>query len=137
MSIKNEETQFVVYSSILIFLSGVVNIIFSPLSLRSFWGYIFMYIGIFSTLRWYFPKNRVLQLKDRTTVRLVFCYLFYWMLNYNYFDELEKWFLSGIGINIFFYYCLAKLNFKKCIFHLIMHMYVIFGSLCLTVMVKK
>ena len=77
MPIKNEETEFVVYSSILIFLVGLFNIIYSPLGYKSFWGYVFMYIGVFSTLRWGFPSNGLFQWKDRLTVRLVFCYLFY------------------------------------------------------------
>lgn len=137
MPIKNEETKFVVYSSILIFLVGLFNIIYSPLRYKSFWGYVFMYIGVFSTLRWGFPSNGLFQWKDRLTVRLVFCYLFYWMLNYNGFDELEKAFLSGIGLSIFFYYFLAKRNSKSIIYHLIMHLYVIFGAICLTFMVRK
>lgn len=129
--------HYLVFSSILIFCSGLFNVLYNPCGFHLFWGYIFMYIGIFSTLRWGFPNNKFLQTKDRITVRVVFCYLFYWMLTYDFFDETEKWFLSGIGVSIFFYYALSRFKWKKCIFHLIMHMYVIFGVLCLNVLIKN
>ena len=125
---------YLTFSSLLFFKGAALNFYLGNMK----YFLLFFYIGIISTLRWFYYNNNLFKINDQITVKLMFVYLIFEIYN-NKFNEFDTTFLYGIGMNIFLFYMFSKIlkkyykSKKSVLLHIIMHMYVFYGMIMLGV----
>lgn len=129
-----EYYPFLKYSAFLFIIPALLGIYLKKYMM----GFAVLLVWITSVLRWTYTQNLVIEYIDHNYVKIIFLVSLYMTILHLVDDDKNSIyyiFILGIMISIFFLFTTAvifdyNMSNKNIIFHMMMHLYSIFGFTC-------